>query len=313
LLTPRSEAVLDLVRRYAPLAFDSDGDWSEVLDALGIQREFSNPFDLIEAVGTLAGLRDQLYLRRDRLWMSWDRRSRNFSRLLSHVVPVDRLVGSMVDAYKSVTEEKTLTKNQRAAAKAAAVALLHHTLQTDNRLNSELQSMTREALAEGRAEGYTSGAALGALKAGRKVPNLDNFKQDALMRIGRVGDQSNSSEAVTHQIDGLAGDLAIAVAAAIKLGVSNSDIESEAEDTLAAGDGNSFFLDSAIHSSFVAGQLAQYQQDSVQYANFTTVGDDKTCVLCMSLEAGNPYPIADVPEPPQHGSCRCWIEPADGP
>lgn len=289
--------------------------WRQLLD-IPAENELPNPFELLEAAGAKYGLLDKLYIRRDRIWMRYDKRSREWARKLSHVVPKDRLALSVRQAYDlstpsshEVAEDLSQqTQDQRKAVFAAALAMLRHVLQEFRAMESEGEQLAYQALSEASAEGTAAAVATLAQQMGKDLPNLDELKAQQLANIQSLGTMwAGASDVMKEQINGLAGDIAITATAAIASGSDLHDVEDLMQRIIANGDGAAFYIDQAIHQAYAQAAVQWWLGRGVQQVRWVTAGDERVCAVCEALEAGGPYDINEAPIPPEHGACRCVL------
>jgi hypothetical protein len=66
----------------------------------------------------------------------------------------------------------------------------------------------------------------------------------------------------------------------------------------------------AVAAAFTTGLAAIYLALGIGELDFVTAGDATVCVVCADAEDRNPYPAAQVPQPPLHPNCRCTLQPA---
>lgn len=301
-LTPKARKalniILDLVRRYAVFLSPS---------------ESYNIFDFAESIGGLEGLRTKLFLRRDRLWMRYDRRSRNWTRKVAQITPADRLVDSAKEAFSKVHRVEEASKDlkaQRNAVAAASTAFLLHTLQEHEDLESEARALASAALTDAAAEGTTAAQAFVAQYGGKQVPDLVDLYYKNLQSLQSINAYwATAPQAVIDQVNGLAGDLALSLTSLMNDGASEEELEKAVTSALSTGDGAAFYLDQAIHAAFVRAQQTVYQKQGVAQYSWISVGDSRVCAACLADEAGSPYPVDSSIIPPEHSGCRCWIEP----
>lgn len=273
----------------------------------GVLEAFPGPdaLALIEAKATTEGLYANIYQRRDRVWMVYDRRVRKWTQRLAADLPVDAMVAEI---QKAADEESADARRQR--IKDAIVAALFATITRYADLVSEARNLVAAGMAEGTALGMTAAAALQALLAGNPVPDLDILQRDTLKQLQTAITYYQDLETVLQDmVNGLAGDVARTTSGMVADGSSDDDLGTAIVKTVAAGAGASFYLDSHIHAAFALAILAAIKRAN-QLVAFVTVGDDRVCPACIAAEDGNPWKPDEVPPIPNHGGCRCWYAPA---
>ncbi len=255
----------------------------------------------VSLIGEQEGLYTSLYMRRDRLWMKYDRKIQAWCHRFSLKIDFN---GQLQDAARG--------SYNRAEAAATLIQLFRSILHDEPELAADLRDLIRQAISDAQSEGITAAGALFAHHKGDQVPDLAQLKQDVAVNA-KARQTSGVGNGVTVVLAGMAGDsLDAAHNAALNNG-NQQDQEDAAQNAIAAGTGSSFYLDGLVHQFYILAALATFDNQGVQYADFVTVGDDKVCATCDAYEVGSPYRLDDVPAPPVHAGCRCWVVPADGP
>ena len=251
-----------------------------------------------------------LYQRRDRLWMKYDRRIRAWCVRLVSDVAIDALVHDIMTHHELAVSEATAADRQRDQTKKMVLAALLQALNLYADLASSARSMVAAASAEGMAVGQTAAAALLAYVAGHKIPNMDTLQKETLAQLQNATDYwDNTDQVISDMLNGLAGDIAKSMSVMIAAGATEDDLTKYITSVLGVGAGAAFYLDSHIHALFALALLAAYKQAG-SLVDFVTVGDERVCPACEAAEAGNPWKPSDVPPIPYHGACRCWYAPA---
>ena len=262
---------------------------------------------LIASVGANEGLYAKIYKRRDRLWMKYDMAVKRWAKKLSLRIDAADLE---TEVAKTLQAAPNKNSRQREEVKTVVSAYLANLLTKHPELSAEIFRITAEASAESKAEGQAAAAALLAHALNQKVPDLAQTTKGNLSQLKRSRSYgSNADKDTRTMMDGLAGDVAIAAAS------NEGDNSNTGEDYAAiigAGLGASFYADYNNHAYWALALLALLSSESPSgKVNFVTVGDGKVCALCLEAEDGNPYLPSEVPQIPQHVSCRCWYTPAD--
>lgn len=262
----------------------------------------------VESKGTIEGIYSNIYQRRDRLWLKYDKRIRKWTARLSLDVPVDSLVADIL-AHTDLAIQEATTMQRDNLKKIIADALLA-TLDRYADLISEARYLAAAGQAEGTALGATTAAALLAFISGHPTPDMDAMQKEILAQLQQsTAFLENTAKIIHDMVDGIAGDVATSLVPKIQAGASYDDVSSHIINTVGAGAGAAFYLDTAIHAAFALAILAAVT-DSGQLVDFVTVGDEKVCISCEIAEAGNPWKPDEVPSIPNHGGCRCWYSPA---
>lgn len=266
----------------------------------------TNVLKFAEAKGNQKGLFDALYVRRDRLWMKYNRRSQRWAKQFAQDVPKSKIL-DVIRRYAPMSEA---TVGQHKTMKQEILDLLLAALNEYSDLKSTGRALALQAMTEGAAEGNTAASAMIQQLVGKHLPNLDDVHAAHLRKIAsQTYSWSNADLVLKTQLSGLAGDLYGPISAMIIAGESQQKIEAAIEEVIAKGDGSSFYLDAAVHGSYAQAQLNTYER-SGSAVDFLTVGDNRVCPQCIAIEDKNPWKVADVPVPPVHGNCRCWLAPA---
>lgn len=69
-------------------------------------------------------------------------------------------------------------------------------------------------------------------------------------------------------------------------------------------------VNTAVAAAFSTGLTAAYLLLGIGELDYVTAGDALVCATCEAAEDHNPYPAAQVPQPPLHPRCRCTLQPA---
>ena len=261
----------------------------------------------LESKGELEGLYGNIYQRRDRLWLKYDKRIRQWTARLALDIPVDSLVADILN--HTSLEISEASSNQRADIKDIVTLALIDMLHKYADLNSEARFLAAAALAEGSALGATTAAAFIANKNGQPVPDLDAAQREIVAQLQQsTAFYDHADTTVDDMINGLAGDIALGLPSRA---MNGTDLHDYIVRTIGAGAGAAFYLDSAVHAAFALAILASIMaQGPGALVDFVTVGDEKVCPSCYDAEDGNPWKPGDVPPIPNHGGCRCWYAPA---
>lgn len=262
-----------------------------------------------EKLGAKEGLYAALYMRRDRLWHNQDIKARKWSRQLAGLVDYTRL-------YQLVTQAHIPTDStqweQAAAIKPIILAYLQSLLADHPDLAHDLNQLSSASKEMATAEGLLAAAALLQLHNNRPVPDLDDLYKTTLNQVQTSGTAATGAQLITQdQMAGLAGDLAQSYTKSFNNDDQQDNIDRNAKKELMLGVGAAFFLDLGIQTAYSTTQKDYYQRSGVRNVDFMDVGDERTCPQCIAINANNPYTIDEVPMPPIHGSCRCWLVPSD--
>jgi hypothetical protein len=275
--------------------------------AEGLLAEYQAPSTLwfIESRGTLEGLYAKIYHRRDRLWMKYDRLAKRWAARLAQDVHADSLVTEILKQTSLEVHE-----SQRDDIKKLVIAAILFAIGQYADLSSEAKKIVAAAQAEGTALGQTAAAALLAFHAGRPIPSLTMlYKENLKQLVNDLHYWQNTDATLQDMIAGLAGDVAQSMGTQVQSGATPGDLNNYVTNTIGAGAGASFYLDSHLHAAFALALLAAIGQ-SGSLVDFVTVGDERVCPECEAAEAANPWKPAEVPPIPYHGGCRCWYAPA---
>lgn len=260
---------------------------------------------LVETAGRAEGRRVTLIRRRQQIYDQHRAVLMPLAGQLAAAVHVDDMTRGLANVVQSSTE--AMTGRQRSdAVKAAGLAILLRTLRSTDGLSAAWQQANADAYTEATAEGHAEASSSPAT-GGPPDPRLvaAAFEAAALGLAGNLA-WKTANTWTERQLSGLAGDLARATGTITDASLLASPIMAALKDAL----GVAYYLEDSMHGAYAAG-FAVYAQQASQTVNFTTVGDGKVESLCASYEAANPWPPDDVPSPPVHGDCRCWLETED--
>jgi hypothetical protein len=261
----------------------------------GVSRAF------VTEAGRAEGRRAALVNRRQRLYASHRATVMACAARLAASVHLDDLARILTDAL-SVTEA---TQQQRDAVKAAALAYLAHVMLTTDGLSQAWQQANADAVIEARAEGHAEASA--APSGGGPAVASAVARDFAAAAAGLATAQAwkTADEWTSQQLSGLAGDLAAAVGSTTDLAALLKPLAAALDDAV----GVAYYLEEAMHAGYALG-FAIYAQSANANTNYLVL-DGNACPVCLSYAAGSPYDPDDVPQPPVHGGCRCWLELAD--
>jgi hypothetical protein len=272
---------------------------------LEIETDSRHLLHLAEQTGEKEALHDRLYMRKDHLDRIAGVTIRRWCDELSTVVDVKELSREAALAYQNA--QPPTPANQVQAVKRTIVAFLMLALATNQSLTDEINTMLAELNSQAQAEGAVAAAAMLAHQYGQKLPDLGQVYKTVVGQQARSrSNRPTISPAVRLMIGGLAGDIGSATVQHHQTGTLTKSVYT----TLRQGTGATFYGLNALHASYIGAVVIGLKTAGVSRVEFLTVGDDRVCPTCLSIEAGNPYQITEVPQPPIHGSCRCWISPA---
>ncbi|MEV4438511.1 hypothetical protein AB0K09_05730 [Streptomyces sp. NPDC049577] len=225
---------------------------------------------------------------------------------------IDReAVAGAVDAVRlhaGLAEARRPLGELAAQALAAARALLRALADLPGW--TALRTAVRTAIAAGRAEGMVNAVAIAAERLGARGVRLewDIAFQHAYRSLERLDELWAETDTwLARMLDGAAGDLGRALAAAAEDGAPREEMIDAALDVLASDDvaAMAFTVDWAMTTAADDGALTLYQSEGVQRVDVITAGDGRVCETCIGYEAGSPWSSLDVPRLPTHPVCRC--------
>lgn len=259
--------------------------------------------------GEKEGLYASIFMRRDRLWHTYDLASRTWSKKLSLRVDHDALVASALKAHAGYPDDK---KSQHAAIKAALLPILTRTLHDDTADYHQALTVAANSQVDAKSEGAAAAASLHAHHANRPIPSASQIVADGKQKLKRRADYwPNGQHVLDDQLDGLSGDLSRSLSAQIAVGATPDQMSDASRKTLEIGDGAAFYMDQHIQAALVLSMLAYYASQNLDKLWFISVGDGRTCLTCLDIEAENPYTIDSIQMPPIHGGCRCIVSPSE--
>ena len=180
------------------------------------------------------------------------------------------------------------------------------------------------ALLDAEAEGTAAAVAVAALQHGLTRVDFDKVFADARAHSDIDTARGDARTLLGQIINGTASDLrdflvrfAETGSGRVKeddTGDDSADDEDLADEaTLVAG--VTAFLgddiraidtlfDQAMGRAFTNGALGLLTREGATTVDFVTAGTN-SCPRCLDIEAGNPWPIGQVPSPPIHPRCEC--------
>lgn len=261
---------------------------------------------LVEKTGEKEALYDRLYMRKDHLDRIAGVTIRKWCDELAAVVTIRELAREAAKAYKNA--QPPTPANQTQAVKRVIQTFLLLALATNQSLSDEINTLLASLTKEAKAEGALAAAAMLAHKNGQQIPDLSQVYKTVIGQQSRSNlNRPTVSPTVRLMTGGLAGDIGSATVGYYKAGTGT--LTQTIQSTLRQGTGATIYGINALHGSYVGAAVLGYRTAGVGKVTFLTVGDTRVCSQCLAIEAGNPYTITSVPEPPQHASCRCWIAP----
>jgi hypothetical protein len=269
--------------------------------------ENPNVLAMVESQAELEGLYNQIFVRRDHLWQTFDILVHAWAKKLSLFAPYDRIVS----AANAADNQQDQSTQNRDAIRAAIIAVLQAILAEHPNLAAELRDIGIRATLQAHAEGNAVAVALLALLHNQPVPDLQELVAASLKKAKHDhGVQQGVNQFVSAAIAGMAGDAANLMVPAIHDGAPDDVLSDKAKTAVATGAGPAFYTDNHIQATLILAGLAAYRRNAVGRVNWITMGDSKVCPQCLALEAGGPYLIPDLPaSPPAHGNCRCFLSP----
>lgn len=257
--------------------------------------------DLIEVtrnIGRLEGLHAVIYRRREALV---GKHSTVLAALLSQLAADVGLAHLVSSALAALGAPGTLSV---AEAKAIIQPLL------TAKVTDDWAAAAVDAFVDASVEGAAQAEALSTLVNQVVQISWDDLRTSAEQSLGNLADVWSGADAwVSDQISGLAGDIARAVVDGINNSASPDELQTAVGSVIGADDnGAQFYLSHAVNTAVNLAANNYYSQAGLN-VNFVTVGDEKVDEECMDLESENPYSSDEVPIPPVHGECRCWLEP----
>jgi len=166
-----------------------------------------------------------------------------------------------------------------------------------------------------QAEGVADALAIAAEDADGEFDFAQAY-DDAFMNLGDVHDRFWGQ--ALGLLDAIQGAVALALAKvlarAVRDGLSERDMLDAAQtalDSASVTAAVAMLIDFAISAAFTTGTRSLFGRYGVGTVNYLTAGDDNVCPVCDEAEGGNPWPVSEVPLPPQHHRCRCVISAAE--
>lgn len=188
--------------------------------------------------------------------------------------------------------------DNRAAATATAVQLVHQAADTSRPEYRAAVDTIRDALQAGR----DTGRAAGELLAGHREADGGSDRDDDAAGVAALGSfiRGNTSD-VGDTLTRLADDDATEqdMISAVEAGTFG---DAEAASGL--------YGDQAMSQAFGAGLLGAFAAAGLAQVSWVTAGGGRVCQRCYDLEAGSPYLLITAPRLGAHPRCRCILVPA---
>jgi hypothetical protein len=259
--------------------------------------------------GEQEGLYASIFMRRDRLWHTYDLASRTWSKKLSLTADHDALVAAALKAHASAPDN---VKTRHAAIKAALLPILAQALNDDPADYHRALTVAANSQVDAKSEGAAAAASLHALHANHPIPSSPAIVADGKEKLKRRDDfWPNGQLVLNDQLDGLSGDLSKSLSAQIAAGATPAQMADTSQNTLEIGAGAAFYMDQHIQAALIVAMIAYYATKHLDKLWFITMGDGRTCFICLDIEAENPYTIDSIQMPPVHGGCRCIVSPSE--
>lgn len=253
-----------------------------------------------EAQGRIEGRRAGLERRRLRLYAKHRTRLLALAASLAAHTPRGDLARALATAV-GLSEDTEDRKARRDAAAAAALAILTRALLTTDGLAASWQRANVDAYVDARAEGQAE--ALASPTEGGPANPRTVAAVFSTAGLATAAAWSSADEWTRMQVSGLAGDLADAAVAAADLDALRAGIDA----SLRGAVGVAYYLEDEMHRAAAQG-FAVYLDAAVATINFVSVGDSRVCPTCAAYAGASPWAPDDIPVPPVHGTCRCWLE-----
>lgn len=250
------------------------------------------PYGFAEAKGSMAGLVDKLFMRRDRLEHSAVLLVLRWVQRLAAELPIEILF-------------KTLTDHTGRKARAEVLEVLQGVLVQYPDLYTEIRKIVADIHANAAAEGVVAAGSVLNKHRGVRVPDLTKTHANELAALQNSSQYAvGAVTTVTALLGGLAGDLVTHIGHLQKEETAADKIKDEITKTVQTGLGASFYIGAATHAFYGNAQL-DHLRDAGEKVDFLTAGDGAVCPQCAEYEDGNPYTTETVPAVPVHGGCRC--------
>lgn len=236
---------------------------------------------------------------------------RKLTKAVARVFPSEDLVDEAQRSAKPPEKDQPspVTAN-RDLVKTLSIGMLGQLVKSHPDLETEWRMLVAEARAQATAEGETTAQAMAATVQDAPPVDLDELYRKTLSALRDLGDYWNVEPWIKDEIAGLAGDIGQALADGIERSAGRDELIAAVQEVIGEGDGAQFYLDEAIHTAMTKAAISVYA-DAGLSIDFDAVDDDRTCQACLNAEAGSPYSPGQVPSPPLHGGCRCWLTAAD--
>jgi hypothetical protein len=289
---------------YAEAGIFPVPDWVRTVATVALGTDGATP-RLVEDAGRVEGRRAALLRRRTRIYAQHCTIVMELAAQLAAHAPMVDLAHACATETAKFTETNP-SKQRRDAVKAAAAAILARTVLTTEGLSTAWRTANADGYTEAHAEGHAEAAAAPKTGGPADPARVAAVFEAATAGLAGTAAWQATSNWGTEQLDGLAGDIADTTGTI----TDPTALLDPISKALRNADGVAYYLEEQLHAGYATGfaVIAAQQQANV---NFVTAGDNRVESLCLSYAAASPWTPEDVPQPPVHGLCRCWLEAAD--
>lgn len=252
--------------------------------------------------GELTGIWAAVYRRRDQQEADADREALAAWRgLIGDVDLADIIDLATENPPPPGNDEQARLRRQHLQQVLAAAVLARLTLLARQPGWARLLAVLAAALATARAAGADAGDAVAS--------GADEIAAGQAPGAG-AAEETAAYTLAAEALRGIATAVARVLLAGAADGATTAQLRKAAAGVLADALALTLAVATAVAAAFSTGLTATYQARGLSELDFVTAGDAAVCTQCASAEDHNPYPAAQVPQPPVHPNCRCTLQPA---
>lgn len=253
-------------------------------------------------LGELTGIWAKVYRRRDQQEADADREALDAWRSLVGDVDLGDVIALAAENPPPPgSDEQARLRRQHLQQVLAAAVLARLTLLARQPGWARFLAVLAAALATARAAGADAGQAVAS--------GSDQLTTGQPPGAG-AAEETAAYTLAAEALRGLAAAVARILLTGAADGATVEQLAKAVRGVLADGLALTLAVATAVAAAFTAGLLAAYLALGIGELDFVTAGDQRVCSRCAAAEDRNPYPAAQVPQPPLHPNCRCTLQPA---
>lgn len=253
-------------------------------------------------LGELTGIWAKVYRRRDQQEADADREALAAWRdLLGDVDLADVITLAAENPPPTGRDEQARLRRQHLQRVLAAAVLARLTLLARQPGWARFLAVLATALATARAAGADAGEGVAS--------GADQLTTGQPPGAG-AGEEMAAYTLAAEALRGLATAVARVLLAGTADGATAAQLTKAVRGVLGDALALTVAVATAVAAAFTTGLASTYLALGIGELDFVTAGDANVCTNCAAAEDHNPYPAAQVPQPPLHPNCRCTLQPA---